>query len=542
MAVDDNLIREAVAELQLLSLKKPLEGANLSRAKELMRTLRMAGYTNQDVSDLTSGTWTEPTIKQYTRGAEVVDSSAKRSEISLMAEMVRANLSFEDIKSGLSLKSDLESKGLNLRYVSQFLEGAAKVGMTVGPLVLLSQDLSKILPDPTIDNLADVLVSNDMLKKLGIGPLDLKNFCEMAKKHGGMNGMLNAIKAFENLKAIQDEAVKVSGQKEQVQKKIDGLKLDIKQLEEQKEAYRRPSRLYDDLKLAGFDVTSLASLSYICQRHNTSAGKVLDAVRNFTNLSEIQQEVEQAKARRIEEDRLLKEAKERRAHFQDVLNMCDELLNKFKYSVTAIQELQHTAQKYGAPLEVIKAVEKYGDLKGIEAEVKKLSEEKIKLASAIEEMHKQLQGLQGTAEAIRESTKGLLQPLSVELAKTVENTFQKITSFYSESFSIMKKESEDYAKRLADAKILEEELNLARVINAMIKYPAEAKNLTIDYPLLLVDAVEKYCFAKGINPQISLREASIAEEPVASTHQVQLRQLIYGVKTALYRGYVRISS
>lgn len=60
VTIDDNLIREAIAELQLLAVKKPLEGANLSRAKELMKTLRTAGYTNQDVSDLTSGAWTEP--------------------------------------------------------------------------------------------------------------------------------------------------------------------------------------------------------------------------------------------------------------------------------------------------------------------------------------------------------------------------------------------------------------------------------------------------------------------------------------------------
>jgi predicted nucleic acid-binding Zn-ribbon protein len=541
MAVDDNLIQDAVAELQLLAIKKPLEGANLSRAKELMKTLRTAGYTNQEVSDLTSGAWTEPTIKQYTRGVEVVDSSAKRSEISLMSEMVRVNLSFEDIKFALSLKSDLESKGLNLNYVSQFLAGAAKVGLTVGPLVLLSQDLSKIMPDPTIDNLADVVVSNDMLKKLGVGPLELKNFCNMAKKHGGMNGMLNSINAFESLKAIQDEAIKVSGEKEQVQKKIDGLKSDIKELEHEKEAFRRPSRLYDDLQLAGFDVISLNSLSYICHRHNTSAGKVLDAVKDFTNLSEIRQEVEQAKARRIEEDRLLKEAKEKRAHFQDVLNMCDELLNKFSYSITAIQELQNTAQKYGAPLEVIRAVEKYGSLKRIEAEVEKLSEEKIKLTSSIQEMHKQLQGLQATAETIRESAKGLLEPLSAELTKTVENTFQKITSVYSESLSVMKRESEEYAKRLADAKILEEELNLARVLHAMIKFPTQANTLPLDYAMLLLDSVGKFCWARGIDPKISLKEAGLSENSFCQNESVYLHELVYAARTTLLRGTVPVS-
>src|SRR5215831_9600026 len=126
-------------------------------------------------------------------------------------------------------------------------------------------------------------------------------------------------------------------------------------------------------------------------------------------------------------------------------------------------------------------------------------------------MHKQLQGLQATAETIRESATGLLQPLSVELAKTIENTFQKITSVYSESFSIMKKESQEYAKRLADAKVLEEELDLARKLHAIMKFPTEASSLPLDYAILLLDSVGKFCWAKGIDPKISLNDAGLSD-------------------------------
>jgi predicted nucleic acid-binding Zn-ribbon protein len=299
-----------------------------------------------------------------------------------------------------------------------------------------------------------------------------------------MNGLLNSLNTFESLKVIQDEAVRISEEKERVQKKIDGLRLAVKELEAQKEAFRRPSMLYDELQLAGFDITSLSSLSYICKRHNSNANQVLEAVRNYASLTEIQGELEQAKVRRTEEQRLFNEMKERRSHFKDVLNMCEELLSRFKFTTSAIQELQNIAQKYGAPLEVIRAIEKYGSLKSIEAEVEKLLEEKIKLASAIEEKHKQLHGLQATAETIRESATGLLQPLSMELTKIVENAIQKITSVYSESFSIMKKESQEYTKRLADAKVLAEELDLARKLHAIMKFPTEASTLPLDYAIL----------------------------------------------------------
>lgn len=81
--------------MQVLSLRKPLEGSDLSRAKQLMGILREAGYTNQQVSELSNGAWTEPTIKLYTRGVEVRDSSLKQNEVKLIAEMVRRGLSFD---------------------------------------------------------------------------------------------------------------------------------------------------------------------------------------------------------------------------------------------------------------------------------------------------------------------------------------------------------------------------------------------------------------------------------------------------------------
>ena len=63
-----------------------------------MGILREAGYTNQQVSELSNGAWTETTIKLYTRGVEVRDSSIKQNEVKLIAEMVRRGLSFEEVE------------------------------------------------------------------------------------------------------------------------------------------------------------------------------------------------------------------------------------------------------------------------------------------------------------------------------------------------------------------------------------------------------------------------------------------------------------
>jgi hypothetical protein len=157
-------------------------------------------------------------------------------------------------------------------------------------------------------------------------------------------------------------------------------------------------------------------------------------------------------------------------------------------------------------------------------------------------MYLQLQGLRGQAETVKESVIGLLKPLATEITKTVDQSFQKLTSTYTEQLGDIKKESEEYAKRLGEAKFLEEEVKLARVISAIIKHPAEAQEFSLDYVLLLLEAVEKLCWAKGFNPKIKLKTAGITDDPLCSEKDVHVRELIYAAKTALFRGYVHVGA
>jgi len=86
--------------------------------------------------------------------------------------MVRRGLSFDEVHLALSLKADLDSKGLNFTGVSSLLERAAKAGMTLSPLIRLFEDLIKIVP---IDDLATIMIYKDELRSLGIGTVELQN-------------------------------------------------------------------------------------------------------------------------------------------------------------------------------------------------------------------------------------------------------------------------------------------------------------------------------------------------------------------------------
>ena len=103
-----------VKELLTLSQRKPLTGQFLKRAKELMSSLKRLGFTNKEVSELTHGSWAPDTIKLHTRGATTVDTAPKRRLTNLLSELVKRNVSMNQVETALSTIEAIESRGQNL--------------------------------------------------------------------------------------------------------------------------------------------------------------------------------------------------------------------------------------------------------------------------------------------------------------------------------------------------------------------------------------------------------------------------------------------
>ena len=219
--------------------------------------------------------------------------------------------------------------------------------------------------------------------------------------------------------------------------------------------------------------------------------------------------------------------------------MCDTLLNRFNYSVIAIQELHEIAKKYGEPIEMIKAIESYGELRNIEAEIEDLARRKIELESGVKEMITQMQSLKGQAASIAESIAGLLQQLSTEISKTFQKAFQELSSAYTEQLTSIRKESQQDAQRQAEQIALQEEIRLGKTIRSVVLYPKASKLSQDD--VLLLHAVDTFCLATGIDPKIRLDEAiDNVYNPLLCNTDVHVRQLIDGAKRGLLRGSVLV--
>lgn len=134
-------LEEIVGELLLLARRKPLKDRDLARARELLVKLKEMGFTNREISELTGGGWSEPTVKMYTRGVVVKDPSPKENASRILSQVVGMGLTLKDVEVAVSMKTDLDAKGVGFEDVSTLLEEAKRSKVNIKDLLHMHRGL-----------------------------------------------------------------------------------------------------------------------------------------------------------------------------------------------------------------------------------------------------------------------------------------------------------------------------------------------------------------------------------------------------------------
>ena len=113
---------------------------------------------------------------------------------------------------------------------------------------------------------------------------------------------------------MEDKIGVVSTQKNALDEEVSSFRTEIKVLENKKAAIQGTLDLYDNLRSAGFDHTTLATLAETCKKYGPDANGALCAVNSYADLIDIQVNLEVVLDRKTEEEMKLKEAKQRYVH------------------------------------------------------------------------------------------------------------------------------------------------------------------------------------------------------------------------------------
>jgi hypothetical protein len=160
----------------------------------------------------------------------------------------------------------------------------------------------------------------------------------------------------------------------------------------------------------------------------------------------------------------------------------------------------------------------------------------MELGSRVKELNEQLLDIKGKIKAMKASMDSILTSTSSEINRAFKESISAITNAYQQQIGLMKKQSEEYAIRAGQAKTLEEELKWARIIFSIMKFPAEARNLSPDFALILLVTVTRFCYVNGMNPTISVKESLISTQNLLGENsEILTLSLINGAKRALYK-------
>ena len=204
-------LENVIAELRALARRKPLPKEELERAKELMAELRAMGFTNKEISELTDGGWSEFTVKLYNRGVEVEDPSPKKSSIHLLGELVDKGLGLEDVGKTIAVIRMLEEMGVTLEEVLALISDSKRLRVDVRKLLTTFKELSE--SGLSITDAGNALKFRAELESLGITMNQLREFLNISRKYGGVKGVFKAINAYKELKDLEVEFLSLRGER-----------------------------------------------------------------------------------------------------------------------------------------------------------------------------------------------------------------------------------------------------------------------------------------------------------------------------------------
>jgi hypothetical protein len=298
------------------------------------------------------------------------------------------------------------------------------------------------------------------------------------------------------------------------------------------------------IRLAGIQTMHLQKISEVAKKYRKGdINQLMDALSSFDSLESLKEKVKKeedlveaaAKKRDIaEKDAAL--AMGRYAHVREAIAICKEMITKYGFTTAAFNDISELAKKCGSPTEVLNVLAHYVSLTG---QIKMLSAQKTSLDSEVKSLQENASKLKAELEGIRQSIAGLLQPVSNEINKAYTDAINNITTTYQGQLRALKGASEEYGERLGKSLALEEDLKFAKVINLIIKYPLEARELPLDYAIILLDAVKKMLVAKRIEVKIKTREAGMDKSVPFVGMEFEVKDLVEGARRALETIVVR---
>ena len=282
-----------LGELLKLSKVEKRSEAERGRLEELCRLLRGVGYTNQWIEEFTEGRLPSGSIKRWTRGVELKDTSGKDALMGELRAFVDSGNKVSDLGAYAEAKKSLDSLPMTFAQCSVFVGNLMKLDVNLQEFQELSQELAD-----TGLTAKGILRTNELRKGLdgkGIKIEVEEKIFNAANRHGSGEALLEMIAATEGLRSIMEQAVAQKKESDHYAEEIARQKTEYGNLINETSSYKGTVDVAKTLMRHGFDQNACNELLKASEKYGSAPGTI-GAVNKYNGIHEINLEVETRKA------------------------------------------------------------------------------------------------------------------------------------------------------------------------------------------------------------------------------------------------------
>jgi hypothetical protein len=368
---------------------------------------------------------------------------------------------------------------------------------------------------------SQLIGNTQSLQKMGISNEMVGKLIQIIVKYGDFDTIMESINAFGKLQAIQSEIKTTTLVKQDLEVRVESLTSEVKELQDRKKAHEEPLILYQRLATDGFNGSTLERLKESSEKYG-GPRQVLEAISRYADINELADAIkdEKNKAEAVQAERAKLDADY--VHLAKVTAICDKLL-QLGFSISAIQQIHDAATRYGEPLEVLKAIDGYGRLHEIQAEIANESITRDSLKAKVNELQEKLVTLTGQTSAVEEVIQQTLNSMNSKLMNAATTATEDIVLTFKEEARKLTKINDEYAETSRNAALLQEELKLARIIQGLSRYPVDIQ-VSLQHATTFLDLAAKVLRAKGMNPKVGNTDLSVLELITVAMNQLNPAQ------------------
>ncbi len=255
--------------------------------------LRGAGYTNQWLEDFTEGRLPSGSIKRWTRGIEVRDTSGKDELMGELRAFVEGGQRVSDLSGYAEAKKTLDLVPMTFAQCEKFVGNLLKLDAELPEFIKLHQELAD-----TGLTAKGIIKTNELRKNLDGKGLKIEveeEIYKAANRHGDGEAVLKGLAATESLRSIMIEVIAQKEESDEYAGKIASQRTELSNLVNETVSYRGTVDVAKTLMKHGFDLNACNELLKAAEKYGSAPGTI-GAVNRYNDVKEINESVEGKKA------------------------------------------------------------------------------------------------------------------------------------------------------------------------------------------------------------------------------------------------------